>query len=252
MEVHHHPDLRHKKKDFKEYFLEFLMIFLAVTLGFIAENIREKITEHHRAKIYAAEMVNDLVSDTVDLRRYIKYMTNADHNVDTLFQLLSAHPPKEIPSGKLYWYGLFGAATGSFVPNDATFDQMKSSGSLSYFTHNSIAKKVAEYDRHCRTMKASDNSDEAIYVEVRKIRAQIFEFKYNAVANNIYQANQVSFDQKRIDSFLISNPPLLTYDKTIFNVYEELVRSRFFDRKVRAADTLYKYAVSLIGDLKKE
>ena len=42
MEVHHHPDLHHKKKKIKEYFLEFLMIFLAVTLGFIAENVREK------------------------------------------------------------------------------------------------------------------------------------------------------------------------------------------------------------------
>jgi hypothetical protein len=228
------------------------MIFLAVTLGFIAENIREKITEHHRAKIYAAEMVNDLVSDTVDLRKYIKYMSNADHNVDTLFQLLSVHDPKEIPSGKLYWYGLFGGATRSFVPNDATFEQMKSSGSLSYFTRNSLAKKVAEYDRLCRLMKASDNSDEAIYVEVRKVRAQIFEFKYNAIANNIYQADRVVFDQKRIDSFLNSNPPLLTYDRTIFNEYEELARSRFFDRKVSAADTLYKHAVSLIADLKKE
>ena len=252
MEVHHHPDLHHKNKNFKEYFLEFLMIFLVVTLGFIAENIREKITEHHRAKIYAAEMVNDLVSDTIQLRRYIDYMTNADHNVDTLFQLLSVHEPKEIPSGKLYWYGLFGAATGSFVPNDATFEQMKSSGSLSYFTRSSIAKKVAEYDGLCRTMKASDNSDEAIYVEVRKIRAQIFEFKYNAVANDIYQASRILFDRKRIDSFINTNPPLLTYDKTIFNEYEELARSRFFDRKVRAADTLYKHAVSLIGDLKKE
>jgi hypothetical protein len=252
MEVHHHPDLHHKKKNFKEYFFEFLMIFLAVTLGFIAENIREKITEHHRAKIYAAEMVNDLVSDTIQLRRYINYMTNADHNVDTLFQLLSAHEPKEIPSGKLYWYGLFAGASESFVPNDATFQQMKSSGSLSYFTHSSIAKKVAEYDRFCRKMKSDDNSDDGIHVEIRKVRAQIFEFKYNAVANNIYQASRVLFDRKRIDSFIKSNPPLLTYDKTIFNEYEELARSRFFDRKVSAADTLYQHAVALIGDLKKE
>ena len=252
MEVHHHPDLHHKKKNFKEYFLEFLMIFLAVTLGFIAENIREKITEHHRAKTYAAEMVNDLVSDTIQLKRYINYMTNADHNVDTLFQLLSAHEPKEIPSGKLYWYGLFAGASESFVPNDATFQQMKSSGSLSYFTHSSIAKKVAEYDRFCRKMKSDDNSDDGIHVEIRKVRAQIFEFKYNAVANNIYQASRVLFDRKRIDSFIKSNPPLLTYDKTIFNEYEELARSRFFDRKVSAADTLYQHAVALIGDLKKE
>jgi len=48
MEVHHHPDLHHKKKNFKEYFLEFLMIFLAVTLGFFAESIRENISNHHK------------------------------------------------------------------------------------------------------------------------------------------------------------------------------------------------------------
>ena len=41
MEVHHHPDLHHKAKPWKEYFLEFIMIFLAVTMGFFAENIRE-------------------------------------------------------------------------------------------------------------------------------------------------------------------------------------------------------------------
>ena len=44
MEVHHHPDLRHEKKNFREYILEFVMIFLAVTMGFFAENIRENIS----------------------------------------------------------------------------------------------------------------------------------------------------------------------------------------------------------------
>jgi hypothetical protein len=101
-------------------------------------------------------------------------------------------------------------------------------------------------------MKSDDNSDIGIHVEIRKVRAQIFLFKYNAVANDIYQASRHLLDQKRIDSFINTNPPLLTYDKTIFNEYEELARSRFFNRKVSAADTLYKHAVSLIGDLKKE
>ncbi len=48
MEVHHHPDIHHKPKKWKEYFLEFVMIFLAVTLGFIAENLREHITDRQR------------------------------------------------------------------------------------------------------------------------------------------------------------------------------------------------------------
>src|ERR1700688_1880866 len=50
MEVHHHPDLHHKRKNFKEYFLEFLMIFLAVTMGFIAENVREYITDGQKER----------------------------------------------------------------------------------------------------------------------------------------------------------------------------------------------------------
>jgi len=52
MEVHHHPDLHHKKKNFKEYFLEFLMIFLAVTLGFFSESILEHLGEKAKGKEY--------------------------------------------------------------------------------------------------------------------------------------------------------------------------------------------------------
>jgi hypothetical protein len=39
MEVHHHPDLHHRRKKFKEYVLEFLMIFLAILkMAFLPEN----------------------------------------------------------------------------------------------------------------------------------------------------------------------------------------------------------------------
>jgi hypothetical protein len=151
MEVHHHPDLHHKKKKWKEYLLEFLMIFLAVTLGFIAENIRESISEHERAKVFAASMLKDLEADTAQLKPYRTYFDYAACNVDTLMQMLSSHDLKDIPTGKLYWYGLWGGAHRFFVPNDATFQQMKSSGSLRYFD-KTVAYDVANYDRLCRMM----------------------------------------------------------------------------------------------------
>jgi hypothetical protein len=59
MEVHHHPDLHHKKKNFKEYFLEFIMIFLAVTLGFFAESIRENISNRHKESKYMKSLVSE-------------------------------------------------------------------------------------------------------------------------------------------------------------------------------------------------
>ena len=257
MEVHHHPDLHHKKKKWKEYFLEFLMIFLAVTLGFIAENVRESISEHERAKAFAASMLKDLEADTAQLRPYRTYFDYAASNVDTLMQMLSSHDLKDIPTGKLYWYGLFGGAHGLFIPNDATFQQMKSSGSLRYFD-KIISYDVAKYDRLCRMIQTTEASLNSIYGEARKSRALIFEFRYNDQANNIAQFNNVgrvsksSVDQNKIDSFMRSNPPLLSYDKTLLNQYVELVRSRFMHANVVRADSLLNQSNKLIKELEEK
>ena len=249
MEVHHHPNA--EKKNFKEYFLEFIMIFLAVTLGFIAENIRENITEHRRAKAFAHSMIQDLQTDTAQLKSYIKYFTYANSKVDTFMRMLSANDPAAIPSGKLYWYGLYGGAHGNFVSNDATLQQMKSSGSISFFKPM-LGTEVAKYDRLCRLMLINDEVNRDIYTEVRKTRALIFEFKYNEIANQIYQKNKTSFNQASIDSFVATNPPLLSYDKTLFNQYLELVRSRFMSLNVAYGDSLLKQANALLTELNKE
>ena len=95
----------------------------------------------------------------------LNYWNYAANNVDTLFQLLSMAGPNQIPSGKLYWYGLFGGAPTVFIPNDATFQQMKSAGTLRYFKNN-LMQKVAKYDQLIRRMKIHDGQDERIYTEV--------------------------------------------------------------------------------------
>src|SRR5664279_2631351 len=76
MEVHHHPDLHHKPKKWKEYFLEFLMIFLAVTMGFIAENIREHFTEARIAHQNLEAYRNDLLQHQKQLIRLDSVFTN--------------------------------------------------------------------------------------------------------------------------------------------------------------------------------
>lgn len=247
MEVHHHPDT--DKKGFKEYFLEFIMIFLAVTLGFFAENIREKITDHRNAKQYAAAMLDDLRADTAELHSYYLYWDYASRNVDTLFQILSGDQPSGVPSGKLYWYGLFGGAPATFTPNDATFQQMKSAGSLRLFKAP-LRQQVAKYDQLIRKMKTYEQQDNEIYQEVRKIRSQIFLSRINENANDIFQSGKPLPDWNRIDSLMKSNPPLLRNDTEIFNQYLELVRSRFMSSKVNYSKELLGQVTSLIQNLK--
>jgi hypothetical protein len=249
MEVHAHTHSPRKK--WTHYFWEFLMLFLAVTMGFFAETIRENIAEHTRAKVFAVSMLKDLESDTSQLVSYRKYFDYATKNVDTFMQLLAVNEPKDIAGGKLYWYGLWGGAHSYFIPNDATFQQMKNSGSLRFF-EKTVAPEVAKYDRLCRLVQANDEMTRDIYTEVRKSRAGIFDFRYNDIANSIAQVFKIKPDRERLDSFLRSNPPLLSYDKTLFNQYVELVRSRFMRTNVTYADSLQQQASVLINELKKE
>jgi hypothetical protein len=256
MEVHHHPEI--EKKTFKQYVLEGLMIFLAVFMGFIAENIRENYTEHQKARAFAATMLADVKSDTVQLKVYIAYYTLAKANTDTLMNLISSYDIKQIPSGKLYLYGLWGGAQQLFIPDDATFEQMKSTGSLQFFKR-SVARQAAEYDQRCRYMLTLDANDQLIYTEVRKLRAQLFEFQYNSAANEIW--NQATLNHKhlpdkagieKINAFIKTKPPLLSYDKSVFNQYVEMVRSRYFQRKLIVADSVLTLANRLIDGIKKE
>jgi hypothetical protein len=63
MEVHHHPDLHHKRKHFREYVLEFFMIFLAVTMGFFAESIREHFVESRNTRQYLRTFKQELINN---------------------------------------------------------------------------------------------------------------------------------------------------------------------------------------------
>jgi hypothetical protein len=250
MEVHHHPEV--EQKGFKGYVLEGLMIFLAVMLGFFAESLREHISEHQRAKEYAATMVSDLAADTADLSGYVSYFSLAAHNIDTLMQLLSTTDPRQVVSGKLYWYGLWGGAHRIYVPHDATIQELKSSGSLRFFSNATLTRDIARYDQLCQSMKLNETNQQAIYTEVRKYRGQIFAFTFNDSANNVYKAFRTTKSYAPVAAFIQTNPPLLSYDKVLFNQYIEMVRSRFMQLEVANADTLLHRATALIGDLNKE
>jgi len=87
MEVHHHPDLHHKRKRFKEYFLEFLMIFLAVTLGFFAESLRENISDGNKEHEYMQSLLNDMRTDSLKMEYTIRDNQRKSAGLDSLMIL---------------------------------------------------------------------------------------------------------------------------------------------------------------------
>jgi len=143
MEVHHHPDIHHKPKKWKEYFLEFLMIFLAVTMGFFAESYREHLVETKKEKEYVKSLVEDLKSDSVFLSisinqripYHIAWMDSAIH----LLELPSLNgKDREV-------YQAFFLATSwtyNYHPNERTLSQLHSEG-FHFIRNENVANAIS-------------------------------------------------------------------------------------------------------------
>jgi hypothetical protein len=243
MEVHHHPDLHHKKKNFKEYFFEFLMIFLAVTLGFFAESIRENIADREREKQYMQSMIADLKSDTITLASNIYLKRSRIVMIDSLIYLLSS-PDYKDRLNDIYYYGRSISPPANFSPNDRTIQQLKSSGGLRLIRNVAVSDSIMAYDQKMRLQIAGTEDEYNIRLEYRKAAICLFDGK---VFNNML----INID--RIEKPL-NNPALFKADALAVNT---LIGNAQYLKKndqlqiVREAE-LEKQATELIKMIQKE
>jgi hypothetical protein len=144
MEVHHHPQLHHEPKPWKEYFLEFLMIFLAVTLGFFAENIREHFIEAKRAKEYAQSLYDDLKIDTAIIQRTYNEKVWILTKFDSVRTILES--PDIIKYNEfIYYVERYITFNDVFTSQDVTYQQLRSSGNFRYIKNIALYKNIADY-----------------------------------------------------------------------------------------------------------
>ncbi len=155
MEVHHNT--HSGKKSFKEYLLEGLMIFLAVTLGFIAENVRERISDNTKEKEYISGFIQNLRDDTTNLSATIKVNEEKLAALGRLMSLagndLSSAPSRK----KLYQYCM-GRSIGfisTFTSNDVTMQQLRNSGGFRYIKKQMAAQGIAGYEIYTHNVYAA-------------------------------------------------------------------------------------------------
>lgn len=145
MEIHHHPDLHHKRKKWKEYLLEFVMIFLAVTLGFFAEQIRERHAEKERLRNYFESMVLDVESNISALDSAINENSKMTAKYDKIVKAFLI--PNDTIDRTAFASHLGAVWYRGFINRNETFEQMKSSGSLRYIDDFKILTALMKYVR---------------------------------------------------------------------------------------------------------
>lgn len=145
MEVHHHPQLDHKSKPWKEYLLEGFMIFIAVMMGFIAENIREDITNREHVRQLTSQLVQELKTDTTNLDEiYLKESQIRSSN-DSLFDLLK-QPMAKVDMKSLQMLADNSHNLWPFHPSTGAIAAIKNELHLKQFSDSKIISYIADYE----------------------------------------------------------------------------------------------------------
>jgi 2-polyprenyl-6-methoxyphenol hydroxylase-like FAD-dependent oxidoreductase len=178
MEVHHHPDLTHKKKKFREYFLEFLMIFLAVTLGFIAENVRESISDRSKEKDYIGSLIQDLKTDIAKTGNTMDAVKDQMYGLDSLEMFLTPDVNKNDSLVNICYRQagyLYSENTMNF--SDRTITQLFSSGNMRLFKKQSISDSITDYYSVVKNVEAQKAYYKDYFQKCLVIYQEIYEFE---------------------------------------------------------------------------
>jgi phage anti-repressor protein len=223
MEVHHHPHV--EKKSFKEYVLEGLMIFIAVSMGFIAESIRESITDHEKEEQFMTGMVYDLKKDTANLSKAIKGNQLLHLKIDTNLLLIN-NPDKFAVAYDLS--RLLGTVSGftRFKNAKTTLVQLKSSGSLRLIKNIEIANAITNYDLDQETLTAQDITLDSKNQTLQELQIEIIDFDTQKKVGLLRREGKSEEERK---AFLKGKKLFIKEDANLLRKYMNLfIRKQFF------------------------
>ena len=239
MEVHHHPDLHHKEKPWKEYFLEFLMIFLAVSMGFFAESIRENITNNEKEKQYVFSMINDLKDNKGKLETHIKQEKESRDMLDSLIFILNDPANISRHGNELYYFGRLAPRFPTLLINMRTYEQLKNSGNFRLISNIEVSNAIMSYYEKIPYMRQIEDLYAEEFASYKKVGTNIFEpiiFRrqesaeggvIRATDNPPLQKNAVDFIKElAVDAIYMngSRKAIIANDEDLLKSADELLR----------------------------
>jgi len=244
MEVHHHPQLEHKPKPWKEYLLEGLMIFLAVTMGFFAESLREHIADKDKENQYMQSLAEDIRGDIKAFDQQIKEEKRNLVMLDSLIAILDN--PAAIPThgDDLYYFGRLGPRQKNLTVNFRTFEQLKNSGNFRLISSIGLSNRIMSYYEKVTYIRQIEELFAQEFTGYKELAARVFEpeiFKRQEGAKgDIIKSNDNPALQK--------DAPQFTRQLAVYGVYINGSRGGI----IAANEELLQGAKELLEYLQKE
>ena len=179
MEVHAHsspsPGGTHiSRKRWTHYLWEFLMLFLAVFCGFLAENQREHMVEHQRAKVYATNLYQELKKDTAGINKIIQDIKITTGKLDSFCLLGTKKINNNLTSGMLYYYASYATSINLYASENTTIDQLKGSGNLRIMGNN-ISQLINVYGKKLNGLENEYGLTRPEFAKIEELYFKIFD-----------------------------------------------------------------------------
>jgi hypothetical protein len=257
MEVHHHPDLHHEKKPWKEYFLEFLMIFLAVTMGFFAETMRENISESGKAKELAKSLYQEVYNDSVIMHNKLMMRAEKEKRMEYFKKYIRDSSLTSV-SEKFYesfMYTYVLTAAIAFEPNDGILNQLRNSGTLRYFKGIELQNAISRMNTaifNARSRNSQEYGFNEQYVRPFMLKHYDFEWEDDYTQNGKLSITQALYQT----NFRAAKPPQIR-DLNDFKRDEAYALADYYLLIIRSTRQMHyePYIVAnhqLLGALRKE
>jgi hypothetical protein len=122
------------------------MLFLAVFCGFIAENQREHMVEHQRAKELARNLYKEIYADSIAIQQTIGIRNKKEEECTYFINYvkdssLTNLSPRFYPA---YTWAFLQSAQLLFDPNDGILNQLRNSGELRYFKSSELQSEIGQ------------------------------------------------------------------------------------------------------------
>ena len=250
MEVHAHTHPSASsgtRKKWTHYFWEFLMLFLAVFCGFLAEYQLEHTIEHQRAKVYAANLYEDMKKDTAELKKVMRISEENSEKLDTLCLLITKLGVRNIPSIDLLRLAQYTTFVQFFSSNNATIEELKGSGGLRLMK-SSVSKQISLYDKRLRDLANEYALSRAEFIKMEELYFKVFDRNLFDLMSNVSL-------HLNTDSLLTKNPPVINDDPALIKEYLGWVSFEKYIYRLQVTDHLQPLiveALKIIELLKKE
>lgn len=195
-----------KKKNWKSYLKEFFMLFLAVFCGFMAENYRESLSVQKIEKEYMLSLIEDLKTDTLNLKSYSLLRKEKTLLMDSLAGMLQSED--RINQGnQIYFFARQVFNGGPFTYSDGTMQQLKNAGNLRIISKRNLVNELLKYEKKIKELEAWDENESKTKSTFREMGGLVFD------------SNEMNATMDSNMQFVMpkTNPQLVTSDFATLN-----------------------------------